>query len=150
MSEGRVSNTSFSAVVCHGILAGHEPANGCLRRPSLYVTEPYGARQQYWIRSAPRLPIDLSGSLGHQEARFIDISERGIGCVVPQVEAGIGAHLPISIMLPGGASVTGCLNVRSVSSLNGSGWRVGGTTTWSETEWLTDFTPNHAWKALKV
>ena len=115
-----------------------------------YVTEPYAARQQYWIRSAPRLPIDLPGSLGHQDARFIDISERGIGCVVPQVEAGIGSHLPISIILPGGASVTGCLNVRSVNSLNGSGWRVGGTTTWSETEWLTDFTPNHAWKALKV
>jgi len=114
-----------------------------------YVTEPYSARQQYWVRSAPRLPIDLCGSLGDQEAQFIDISERGIGCVVARVESGIGSQLPISITLPCGTPVAGCLDIRSVNSLNGDGWRIGGTTTWSETEWLTDFTPMHAWKALQ-
>jgi hypothetical protein len=41
------------------------------------------------------------------------------------------------------------VEVRSVSSANGQGWRVGGLTSWSDTEWLTDFTPLHSWKALK-
>jgi hypothetical protein len=96
------------------------------------------------------LPIDLNGSLNGQSAQFIDISEHGLGCVVSSNGFGIGEVLPVRLTLPSGMGVDGSMEVRSVNSLNGSGWRVGGTTTWEETEWLADFTPMRSWKALRA
>jgi cellulose synthase (UDP-forming) len=143
-------SASNATVRVSGILRWQDEASRRAVIEMCYVTEPYAARQQYWVRSAPRLPVDLAGSLNGQAAKFIDISERGIGCVVPINSFSIGELLPLSLMLPNGACVHGSLDVRSVNSLNGSGWRIGGITTWDETEWLADFTPMHTWKALKA
>jgi cellulose synthase (UDP-forming) len=143
-----VSNSKTSSRVS-GVLQWNDAASQRAVIETCYVAEPYAARQQFWVRRAPRLPIDLPGSLGDQDARFIDISEHGIGCVVSRNHLGIGESLPVSITLPSGMSVNGSLDVRSVTSANGQGWRVGGLTTWSQTEWLSDFTPMHSWKALK-
>jgi hypothetical protein len=106
-----------------------------------YVAEPYAARQDFWVRRAPRLPIDLVGTLSGQFARFVDISEHGVGCVVEQIDTGIGSILPLTLTLPSGISISGSLDVKSVVSLKGSGWRIGGLTTWDDSSWLGDFTP---------
>jgi cellulose synthase (UDP-forming) len=113
-----------------------------------FVTEPYAARQEFWVQRAPRLPINLQGTLADQPAQFIDISEHGAGCVVANIKADIGTTVPISITLPTGESVSGYLEVRSITSRDSGDWRVGGITTWLETEWLTSVAPTRS--QLKV
>jgi hypothetical protein len=109
-----------------------------------YVTEPYAARQDFWVQRAPRLPINLKGTLAGQSAQFIDISEHGAGCVVAHINAEIGTTVPISITLPTGESVSGYLEVRSINSREGNDWRVGGITTWHETGWLKSVAPTRS------
>jgi cellulose synthase (UDP-forming) len=106
-----------------------------------YVTEPYAARQEFWVQRAPRLPINLHGTLAGQAAQFIDISEHGAGCVVANINAEIGTTVPISITLPTGESVSGYLEVRSINSRDSGDWRIGGITTWIETDWLKSVAP---------
>ena len=142
-------SASKSSARVSGVLRWNDAESQRAVIQTCYVTEPYAARQQYWIRRAPRLPIDVPGTLGDQGAQFIDISEHGIGCVVARDGFVTGEVLPISMTLPSGDCVEGLVEVRSVTSANGQGWRVGGLTTWTDTEWLTDFTPLHSWKALK-
>jgi hypothetical protein len=115
-----------------------------------YVTEPYAARQQFWVRRAPRLPVELTGQLDGRAARIIDISQHGVGCIVDSSQPRIGSVLPIAITLPGGEIVTGSLEVKSLTAREDESWRVGGITTWNETGWLAQFTPTKSWKAIKA
>lgn len=89
--------------------------------------------------------------ISDREATIFDISAHGIGCIIsePIVEIiAIGSRVPITVALPNGDVANGTLEIRSLNSLNGQGWRVGGITTWADVQWLADFVPKGNWKAM--
>ena len=146
----RSVSASETSVRVSGVLHWNDAASLRAVIETCYVTAPYAARQQFWVRRAPRLPIDLAGSLDGHDARIIDISQHGVGCTIDSSHPRIGSIFPISINLPSGEIVTGSLEVKSLTSQEDGRWRVGGITTWNDTAWLAQFTPMKSWKAIQA
>ncbi len=104
-----------------------------------YIVEPYVARNRYWVRRAPRLPVLMPATVETQKATCIDISINGAAFVVDGGQWNINDELHPTIELSDGGVATGLFEVRSAVARPDGRTRLGGVMTWQDTGWINDY-----------
>jgi cellulose synthase (UDP-forming) len=105
-----------------------------------YVVEPHAARNQFWARRAPRVPVEFAAKVGLIEATCIDLSIGGAAFAIASPKLNVGDEVVVSLKLDHERTVDGLLEVRGVSDYTGGLSRVGGIMTWQSEGWLADYT----------
>jgi hypothetical protein len=101
-----------------------------------YVVEPYRARNRYWFRRSPRVPIFLPVKIGEHAGETLNLSYGGMGLrVYSRVNLVVGQQEKVQVLYHG-KWITGSFIVRDSRDLPPDGTRVGGEVDWSETGWL--------------
>ncbi|WP_296631237.1 glycosyltransferase family 2 protein [Rhodoluna sp.] len=105
-----------------------------------YVVEPHTARNQFWARRAPRVPVELAAKVGEATAICINLSIGGAAFAISNPAFQIGDELDVVLKLNNERSAIGVLEVRGISEYKDNLSRVGGIMTWQTEGWLADYT----------
>lgn len=105
-----------------------------------YVVEPHVARNQFWARRAPRVPVELAAKVGQVPASCIDVSIGGAAFAIAKPKVQVGDEISVTLQLDHDRTVAGILEVRGISDYSENLTRVGGVMTWQAEGWLADYT----------
>jgi cellulose synthase (UDP-forming) len=123
-----------------GVVAWKNNANRAVAIEQCYVVEPHVARNKFWARRAPRVPVEFAAKLGQAEATCIDVSIGGSAFAIESPRARVGDEIVVTLQLDAKTVVQGLLEVRGISEYTDTLSRVGGIMTWQSEGWLSDYT----------
>ena len=134
--SARRLQTNLNALRIGGEIAWHNHESRSAVIEYCYVAQPYRARNHFWSRRAPRVPVLLDANVAGQISQAIDVSIGGAGFkVFTQTGFEVGSVHPITVQVEG-EEVSGRLTVRDSRELEPGLFRVGGEVEWNATGWL--------------
>ena len=105
-----------------------------------YVVEPHAARNRFWSRRAPRVPVEFAAKVGNEQATCIDVSIGGAAFSIKNPSLQVGDEIEVVMTLDENRSAIGVLEVRGLSEYKDGLTRVGGIMTWQSEGWLAEYT----------
>lgn len=123
-----------------GVVEWNDNASRELVMEQCYVVEPHTARNEFWSRRAPRVPVEFEAEVGEFLATCIDLSIGGAAFAIADSSLHVGDEVVVDLKLDDERRVKGLLEIRGISDYLDGRTRVGGIMTWQSEGWLTDYT----------